>query len=237
LQVRWIILILLVVGLFAAGLMLGMMLSSSTKTDTSKTEPAHKEGVLVFDGTNRILTPLERFAPVTLEAWVQPKFYPRQDCQFVIGSDIPTKHGIGLAMCEAVLSAEYIAGMIHSEGAIPLNRFSHVAAVFGETETRLYVDGRKVGVGPATKPDRGTTFVVGNVGKGNPINFFVGKVRSVRISKGERYKDDFVPEEKFGRDADDAQVRAVLIYDGSAVAGDRVLDLSGAGNHGTWDRP
>ncbi len=237
LPLRWIILALVIVGLFAAGLALGMLLSSSTKPDASKTEPAHEEGVLVFDGTTRILTPVERFAPVTLEAWVQPKFYPRQDCQFVIGSDIPTKHGIGLAMCEAVLSAEYIAGMVHSEGAIPLNRFSHVAVVFGGTETRLYVDGRNIGVGPATKPEGGTTFVVGNVGKGNPINFFVGKVRSVRISKGERFKDDFVPEEKFGPDAEDAQLRAILIYDGSAVEGDRVIDLSRAGNHGTWDRP
>lgn len=237
LPLRWIFLVLLVVGLFAAGLVLGMLLSSSTKIDASKTEPVHEEGVLVFDGTSRILTPLERFAPVTLEAWVQPKFYPKRDNQFIIGSDIPTKHGIGLGMSEAVLSAEYIPGMVFSEGAIPLNRFSHVAAVFGEGETRLYVDGRKVGVGPATKPEGGTTFVVGNVGKGNPINFFVGKVRRVRISKGERYKDDFVPEEKFIRDADDAQVWAVLIYDGLSLEGDRVLDLSGSGNHGAWDRP
>jgi serine/threonine-protein kinase len=52
-----------------------------------------------------VLTPLERLAPVTLEAWAKPKLYPRQDCQIVIGSDIPTNHGIGAAVCEAVLSA------------------------------------------------------------------------------------------------------------------------------------
>jgi hypothetical protein len=233
---RWIILVLLVTGLFVAGLVLGMLLSSYAKPEATKTEPAHEEGVLVFDGTSRILTPLERFAPVTLEAWVKPKFYPRQDCQFVIGSDIPTKHGIGLAMCEAVLSAEYIAGpMIHTEGVIPLDRWSHVAVVFGEIETRLYLNGHRVGAGPATKAESGTTFVVGNVGRGNPINYWVGKVRAVCISKGERYAGDFVPEEKFKKDAGDAPIRAVLIYDGAAVEGNRVIDLSGTGNDGRWE--
>ena len=104
--------------------------------------------------------------------------------------------------------------------------------VFGEDETRLYHDGRKVGIGPATRRDGGAAFVIGNVGRGNPINYFVGKMRSVRISKGERFKGDFVPDEAFAKDAADAPVRAVLIYDGSAVEGDRVIDLSGVGNDG-----
>jgi hypothetical protein len=104
--------------------------------------------------------------------------------------------------------------------------------VFGEDETRLYLDGRKVGIGPATRRDGGAAFVIGNVGRGNPINYFVGKMRSVRISKGERFKGDFVPDEAFAKDAADAPVRAVLIYDGSAVEGDRVIDLSGVGNDG-----
>ena len=86
-------------------------------------------------------------------------------------------------MSEAVLCAEYVPGVTFSEAAIPLNRWSHVAAVFGETETRLYLDGKKVGVCPATKPVGGAVFVVGNVGRSNPINYFIGSMRSVRISK------------------------------------------------------
>jgi hypothetical protein len=234
---RRVLLAVLVAAVFVAGLVLGRVIAPLPTTERQPSgEATHEAGVLVFDGSSRIVTPLERFAPVTLEAWVQPKFYPRQDCQFVIGSDIPTKHGIGLAMCEALLSAEYIAGMVHSEGAIPLDGWSHVAVVFGDNETRLYLNGHRVGAGPATKAEGGTTFVVGNVGRSNPINFWVGKVRAVRVSKGERYAGDFVPEEKFKKDADDAPVRAVLIYDGAAVEGDRVIDLSGAGNHGRWER-
>jgi serine/threonine-protein kinase len=232
---RWVVIALVVVGLFVAGLALGMMLSP-VKHDQPKAEAVHEDGVLVFDGQSRIVTPLERFAPVTLEAWVKPKAYPVRDSMFFIGSDVPTKHGLSLGMSEAVLCAEYVAGMTFTEAAVPLNRWSHVAAVFGETETRLYLDGRKVGVGPASKPVSGAPFVVGNVGRGNPINFFVGKIRSVRITKGERYVADFVPDEAFAKDGDDAPVKAVLIYDGSAVEGDRVIDRTGAGNDGRWER-
>ncbi|MCC6417797.1 MAG: hypothetical protein IT429_06060 [Gemmataceae bacterium] len=66
--------------------------------------------------------------------------------------------------------------------------------------------------------------------------FFRGHLRCVRISKGERYKEDFVPDEAFTKDGADAPAKAVLIYDGSAVEGDRVLDRSGSGNDGRWER-
>ena len=243
LPLRWFLLALLVIGLFAAGLILGMSLSSPTKTDSTKevadsttAKAVHEEGVFVFDGQSQIVTPLERFAPCTLEAWVKPKAYPVRDSMFFVGSDVPTKYGVGLGMSEAVMCAEYLPGVTFTEAPIPLNRWSHVAAVFGETETRLYLDGRKVGVGPATKPVSGAVFVVGNVGRGNPINYFVGKMRSVRISTGERYNADFLPDEAFAKDGDDAPAKAVLIYDKSAVEGDRVIDHSGAGNDGRWER-
>ena len=98
-----------------------------------------------------------------------------------------------------------------------------VAVVFGETETRLYLDGRKVGVGPATKPVGGAEFVVGNVGKDNPINFFVARPVPLCISKGERYRNNFLPDEAFAKDAEDAPLKAILIYDGAAVERLRVL--------------
>ena len=195
-----------------------------------------EKGVFVFNGTNRIITPLERFAPVTLEAWIKPQFHPNQSCQFCIGSDIPTKFGIGMAMCEAILSAEIISGpVINSGGAIRLKRWTHVAVVFSEMDTRLYVDGKKVTTGPPTENVGGTPFVIGNVGEGNPINYFIGKMRSIRISRGERFQDDFVPDERFVKDTVDAQSRALLIYSGESVEHDRVIDLSGNGNDGRWD--
>jgi hypothetical protein len=195
-------------------------------------QPAHdNEGGFVFDGKSRIVTPLERFAPVTLEAWVRPDGYLKGGWQYVVGSDIPTKWGIGVGLCEAILAIEYIGGNSFGEQAVPLGQWSHIAAVFGESETRLYLNGKRVGTGPATKQEGGTTFVIGSVGKGNPIGFFKGRVRAVRISKGERYTDGFTPPEEFGKAND-----SVMIYEWAKVEEDRVIDLSGNGNHGTWER-
>lgn len=189
----------------------------------------------VFDGSNRIVTPLERFSPVTLEAWVWPERYEDR-CHFVIGSDVPKRYGVGLGVCGVLLSAEYAEGVVKSDATVPLRRWSHLAAVFGPSATRLYLNGRLVGTGPATKPVDGAKFVVGNVGPDNPIDYFLGRVRAVRISRGERYTGDFVPPETFTRDDPAAPARAVLIYGGGTVDGDVVTDLSGEGNHGRRER-
>jgi hypothetical protein len=188
----------------------------------------------VFDGSNRIVTPLERFAPVTLEAWAWPERYEDR-CHFVIGSDVPKRYGVGLGVCGVLLSAEYAEGVVKSDTTVPLRRWSHLAAVFGPSATRLYLNGKLVGTGPATKPVDGAKFVVGNVGPDNPIDYFLGRVRAVRISRGERYTGDFVPPETFTRDDPTAPARAVLIYGGDAVTGGAVTDQSGEGNHGRME--
>jgi hypothetical protein len=170
--------------------------------------------------------------PITLEAWVQPGEYTERNCQFVIGSDIPTEYGIGLSICEAILAAEYMDGSIYSKQVVPLNEWSHVAVVFGEADTRLYFNGKLVKTGSVTKKAGGTTFVIGNVGRDNPINFFRGNVRSVRITKGERYTEDFVPSETLGSGEKSLSDSTLLLYRGADVDGARVTDLSGHGNHG-----
>ena len=105
--------------------------------------------------------------------------------------------------------------------------------MYGPAETILFMDGKRIGVGPATQsPSRPTHFVVGNVGEDHNRLFFHGQIRCLRISKGERYSADFVPDSSFDPDAADAPHRTVLIFDGSKVDGGRVIDLSGNGNDG-----
>ncbi len=72
---------------------------------------------------------------------------------------------------------------------------------------------------------------IGNVGQNNHLAFFVGKIRCARISKGEVYLADFTPDEQF-----DSTENAMLIYDGRHTDGDKVIDLSGKGNHGVWEQ-
>ena len=114
-------------------------------------------------------------------------------------------------------------------------RWTHLAAVYASNETRFFLDGKKIDVGAATLlPSIPTHFVIGNVGEGHEVMFFNGQVRCLRISKGERYLTDFEPEISFKPDDADYPHRAVLIFDGSKVEGERVIDLSGAGNDGKW---
>jgi serine/threonine protein kinase len=199
------------------------------------TTKSEKDGALVFDGRSRIITPVEQFTPVTLEAWVRPAKYEDR-CHFVIGSDVPTKYGVGLGICGVLLSAEYVEGMIKSERTVPLAEWSHLAAVFGESETRLYLNGKQVAVGPATRSLGGTPFVIGNVGKDNPIDYFIGQIRAVRITKDERYAEDFTPQEVFRKEDETSIFQTVLIYDGISLEGERVIDMSGNGHDGTWER-
>jgi hypothetical protein len=197
----------------------------------SQTHALVEDGSLRFDGRTRIITKLERFAPVTLEAWVYPEAYEKNDFQFLIGSDMPTHYGIGLAVCGSIVAGEYIPGNIYSDKVVMPKQWSHLAAVFGERDTRLYINGKLAAKGPATKNVGGTEFVVGNLGKNNPIHFYSGQMRAVRISKGERYTADFEPDADI--QADDA---AILIYSAKSVDGNTVKDLSGHGNDGRLER-
>ncbi len=196
--------------------------------------PISKNGVFVFTGTQRILTPLKRCSPVTLEAWVRPsKFETRS--HYIIGSDVPSNWGIGLGVLGVHLGGEQLKGGVKSPQIVPLAVWSHVAAVFGDQETRIYFNGTLVMTHIATDPAEGDTrFVVGNVGENNPTEFFLGQIRSVRISAGERYKSDFVPKEQFAKDSDGSDDKTFLIYDGSSFDNERIVDLSGNGNDGIW---
>lgn len=148
-------------------------------------------GVMNFDGRTRIVTNLERTLPVTLEAWVKNDQYIDENCQFIIGSDIPGKYGCGIAVCGSVLTVEYVGGTVISEASVVPEEWSHIAAVFSETETRLYLNGNLVATGPGSISDDNPKFVVGNVGETNYLCYYRGQIRSVRISEGERYAETF----------------------------------------------
>jgi len=178
-------------------------------------------GVMRFDGRTRVVTNLERTLPVTLEAWVRPDQYKDEYCQFFIGSDIPGKYGCGIGVCGSVLSAEYISGMIKSDAAIVPRRWSHFAGVFTDTETRLYLDGKLIVTGPGSSNDDSTVFVIGSVGLNNYLDYFRGQIRSVRISEGERYHDEFEPQELRKDD------KSNLFISSPTVRDNKLFDTSG----------
>jgi Concanavalin A-like lectin/glucanases superfamily len=201
-----------------------------------------KSAVFVFDGKSRIVTPLERFAPVTLEAWFRPgrdsATRRRADrIQYLIGSDIPGQYGYGIGIrydgnVPGGLQMETIRSFYDCNSPISASEWSHVAAVFAPTEVTIYLNGKIT-----FKQSRdleiigGTTFAIGKSGPDATVPFyFTGEIREIRISNGTRYSDGFAPPPTFVKDATSA-----LIYRASNTNGRKVIDLSGNGRDGELD--
>jgi len=210
-------------GLVCVGFCICCVLVASWWAWNSKaTDNFVQDGVLHFDGRTRIVTNVNRTLPVTLEAWVKPDPYRDENCQFIIGSDIPGEYGLGIAICGSMLSVEYVEGMVNSTAAIPPNRWSHVAAVFSEDETRLYLNGKLVETASGSTLGGETRFVIGNVGETNLISFYSGQIRSVRISAGEQYTGEFKTKELQSNES------TLVLIDGSAtIQSGELVDASG----------
>jgi hypothetical protein len=193
-----------------------------------------------FDGKSRIVTPLERFAPVTLEVWFRPSRDPRgrgDRTQYLIGSDIPGHYGYGIGIRYdgkniGGLQLETLRTFLNSNTPVSPVGWSHVAAVFGPNEVAMYHNGKQ-----AFHENRnlevlgGATFAIGKSGPDATVPFYyVGDIREIRISTGARYTGDFAPPPTFEKDPTSA-----LIYRASETNGNTVLDLSGNGRHGQMD--
>jgi serine/threonine-protein kinase len=208
--------------------------AASRRTVSENPTSFVRDGVFVFDGMTRIVTTLERFAPVTLEAWLRTDDF-RSD-MFLIGSDIPNEYGIGFGVKAGYANVEILKGGFLSQQLLQPGHWCHVAVVYGDTETVLFFNGKNVQTDRPTQALGGTNFVIGNVGEGHTHMFFRGEVRSVRISKGERYHEAFAPSAKFTTSEDTDSSRAVLLYDASSADNHRVVDLSGHGHDGHVER-
>lgn len=184
-RITWIVVAVLLLVALVSGALIAL------SGGRSETNGMIQDGVMNFDGRTRVVTNLERTLPVTLEAWVKPDHYKDENCQFIIGSDIPGEYGLGIALCGSLLSVEHIEGMVNSSVAVVPGVWSHVAAVFTKTDTRLFLNGELVATASGSSKGGSTNFVIGNVGQDKPLYFFRGQIRSVRISEGERYGDTF----------------------------------------------
>lgn len=127
--------------------------------------------------------------------------------------------------------AETVDQTFFAPKSVPIKSWIHLAVVFSESETRIYLDGEQQLIGPPTKPHGDVVFVVGNIGLDNPLCYFNGQVRSVRISRGEQYTADFTPGEDMT-----ANEATELLYTIKSIDGELVKDLSGKGNDGKVER-
>lgn len=225
---RWLAAVAFCLSLVAVGYIAGS--ANSSKLVTSKIE-----GGIVFDGTRRIITPLANFAPVTIEAWIVPTNINMMEDQFVVGSDVSGHYGLGIGVkTNGHPMVETVRGGAHATRYRLLSdQWNHLAAVYGSEQTCLYLNGRLAATcDPTNQPEVQSPFVIGSLGMDLRNMCFQGKLKSVRITKGIRFREEFLPDTDFivGDKSD-----ALLIYDESSFSGDQIIDLSGKGNHGKWD--
>ncbi|HQZ64394.1 MAG TPA: protein kinase [Planctomycetaceae bacterium] len=179
---------------------------------------------MYFDGQTRIVTPLSRFAPCTLEAWVRPE---HDSHGAFIGSDVKGEFGLSLATHGGNLFAELLSSTVDTDAHVTPGIWSHVAVVFDTEETVLFLNCYEVGRGEPTDIFGDAPFVIGGLSFGSRELQFRGHMKWVRISKGSRYENEFTPEATFLSDD-----RTVLLYDLRVVAGGKIVDLSESDNHG-----
>lgn len=216
-RTMWIVAALAVLGMLITGAVIAL------GSGTNRNGDLIQNGIMHFDGHTRIVTEVERTLPVTLEAWIKPDPYTGEDCQFLIGSDVPGKYGLGISICGSQISAEYIDGMINSPASVVPGEWSHVAAVFTESATRLYLNGQLVATGPGSEEGVPSKFVVGNVGETNLLYFYRGQIRAVQISEREQYSGDrFDPPADLGSDE-----TKLLVISEPRLDGDSVLTADG----------
>ena len=223
-----------------------------------KVSPPKADG-FYFDGEHRIVTPIRRSLPTTIEAWVKPR--QQQMSAYFVGSGIRDELGLSIGTINSQFVGQRVRGALITRAIVEIGEWTHLAAVFGESETRLYANGKLVesgatdlssigqpkifsggelveagGVskGSTPKRDEEAPFVIGGIGIKNRMFQFVGEIRAVRLSNVERFKKDFVPDEIFepGSKSSDS---TVLIYDKRSGGGEVVKDLSGHGNDGRWE--
>ena len=192
------------------------------------------EGGATLDGTRRVVTPvMNSHIPITIEAWIVPSNVNNTENQFLVGSDVPGHYGIGMGVgAGGQPMAEVVRGGVNATRyRFPTDRWSHFAAAFGTEETRLYLNGKLVATcEPTNPPEVESPFVIGNLGIDQGNMCFEGKLRSIRITSGERFTQEFLPDQNLVDDS-----TALLIYDESSFDGDEIEDLSGNENHGKWD--
>ncbi len=216
---------------YAAGSRFGKQ--NSTPLQTSPTSIQFvANNVMNFDGRTRIVTKLKSFYPCTLECWCRIEEYDSKvSPQAIIGSDIPTKHGLSMGISTHVPFADTVDQTFFAPMSVPIKSWIHLAVVFSESETRIYLEGKHCMVGPPTKSLGDIDFVHRkHWTRQSPLLFQWASTK----------RQDFPWRGIHRRLSPDEDLRAKeateLLYTIKSIDGDAAKDLSGKGNDGKVER-
>jgi hypothetical protein len=194
--------------------------------------------VFAFSGTSAIVTPVQRSLPSTVEAWIWVQQPAESADMYVFGSDNAKQTTGGLGV--RIRKNGQLAGRrtqankkqrdFGTGESAPIMKWTHLAVTFDDDKICFFVNGHLVHTDKGAQNTDHAPFVIGYIGYGPykyPSCFFVGRMRTVRISTGIRYDSDFSPPFDFNKNQDKEGVKTSLIYDASNIKGDQITDISG----------
>ena len=199
--------------------------------------------VFHFTGQSAILTPVQRSLPLTVEAWIWIPPPAETADMFVFGSDSIDQQFSGLGV--RINKDGHVGGKRSQRSKesqdfathkfVPLAKWTHLAVTFEVDKIRFFINGKPIHDDAGAQSVGKGPLVIGYIGYGPykyPNCFLVGKIRTVRITSGARYSEEFVPDIEFTKNLDKKNLRTLLVYDASRTKSGSPVDLSGNHNHG-----
>ena len=201
--------------------------------------PAAAATVLSFDGkTSYIELPdvgLSAARPYTIEAWTQcdDSAKPDADAYLFSGEGMHISR-LGTEKKWQFYGAQNKNGIgspkLLSDSPAEMRNWIHVAAVSDGTQRSFYIDGVRQKNSTSNLSDvPAGELLLGALRGANrdPVGFYSGLLREVRISKTARYSANFTPQQHHYPDAD-----TLALYRCGEGVGSILLDSSGNGRHG-----
>jgi hypothetical protein len=143
--------------------------------------------------------------PLTVEGWLQGRSF--QGRRAFVAKTENSEFGIFVSdgVPEFLLHlGDRYATAKPAESLLRAEQWHHVAGVFDGQELRLYVDGRQIAAQKASgaRKRNALPFYVGADPRSNgrPNSYFSGRLDEIRVSRGARYREPFVPARRLATD-------------------------------------
>ncbi len=196
-----------------------------------------REFALDVDGrSGRVEIPSSSFSlpdgPFTLECWFNADRYA--DRTGLLAKTENSEYGFfvnnGRPSFSVLIGPSYVEARA-DRAILDTGRWHHIAGVFDGRETRLYVDGRLVKSvsRSGTRRTNDLPLIIGADvnSNGDATSHFDGRVDSVRLSTGVRYRGEaFAPKRRLASDAD-----TVLLFNMDALVGPWIYDEGKSSAH------
>lgn len=229
---------LMAVGALVAAIVVALSIPSLMAPPPANPEhPAQGKFSLGFNGTSSYVSaptlhPMAG-ATYTIEAVVEPE---TTDIGNIVGWMGPDWMGIYLRNRTWGLARQfkYKSRLIEATQQAEMGKRVHLAGVYDELRLQLYIDGKLAVTGDSDYHMPDTTpglFIGGSPPDRLPAaanqnkRYFAGRIHTVRISRGVRYRENFEPPKKYESDPE-----TLALYHFDAGTGTVVKDLS-SGHH------